>query len=107
MKLHEFFFFLQAHAGIFFSGSISCMNFFLDLTPPLPGYLMVHPLHTDIVQSIKLLIVKLKPNKLIIDYIYRNYGVSFRYVFRIFSKNTVYKMATKSGMTTTVKVVQA
>ena len=64
-------------------------------------------LHTDIVQSIKLLIVKLKPNKLIIDYIYRNYGVSFRYVFRIFSKSTVYKMATKSGMTTTVKVVQA
>ena len=37
-------FFLQAHAGIFCSSSISCMNFFLDLTP-LPGYLMVHPLH--------------------------------------------------------------
>ena len=34
MKLHEFFFFLQALAWIFF----------LDLTPPLPGYLMVHPL---------------------------------------------------------------
>ena len=44
MKLHEFFFFLQALAGIFFSSSIPCMNFFLDLTPPLPGYLMVHPL---------------------------------------------------------------
>ena len=44
MKLHEFFFFLQAHAGIFFSSSISCMNFFLGSdTPPLPGYLMVHP----------------------------------------------------------------
>ena len=36
MKLHEFFFFLQAHAEIFFSSSISCMNFFLDLTPPSP-----------------------------------------------------------------------
>ena len=35
MKLHEFFFFLQAHAEFFFS-SISCMNFFLDLTPPPP-----------------------------------------------------------------------
>ena len=46
MKLHEFFFFLQALAGIFFSSSIPCMNFFLDLTPPppLPGYLIVHPL---------------------------------------------------------------
>ena len=44
IKLHDFYFFLQAHAGIFFSSSISCMNFFLDLTPPLPGYLMVHPL---------------------------------------------------------------
>ena len=44
MKLRESFFFLQAHAGIFFSTSISCMNFFLDLTSPLPGYLMVHPL---------------------------------------------------------------
>ena len=49
MKLHEFFFFRQAHAGIFFSSLISCMNFFLDLTPPpLPGYLMVHPLHLNI-----------------------------------------------------------
>ena len=47
MKLHEFFFFLQAHAGIIFSSSISCMNFFFGSDtppPPLPGYLMVHPL---------------------------------------------------------------
>ena len=36
IKLHDFYFFLQAHAGIFFSSSISCMNFFLDLTPPPP-----------------------------------------------------------------------
>ena len=36
MKLHEFFFFLQAHAEIFFSSSISCMNFFFgsDTLPP-------------------------------------------------------------------------
>ena len=36
MKLHEFFFFLQAHAGIFFSSSISCMNLFFgsDTSPP-------------------------------------------------------------------------
>ena len=35
MKLHDFFFFLQAHAGIFFSSSISCMNFFFGFdTPP-------------------------------------------------------------------------
>ena len=44
MKLHDFFFFLQAHAGIFFSCSISCMNFFFGSDTPLPGYLMVHPL---------------------------------------------------------------
>ena len=36
MKLHEFFFFLQAHAGIFFSSSISCMNFFLGPDTPPP-----------------------------------------------------------------------
>ena len=36
MKLHEFFFFLQAHAGIFFSSSISCMNFFLGSDTPPP-----------------------------------------------------------------------
>ena len=47
MKLHEFFFFLQAHAGIFFSTSISCMNFFFGSYTPLPGYLMVHPLPAD------------------------------------------------------------
>ena len=35
-EVAQFFFFLQAHAGIFFSSSISCMNFFLDLTPPPP-----------------------------------------------------------------------
>ena len=45
IKLHEFFFFLQAHAGIFFSSSISCMNFFFGSDTSLPGYLMVHPLH--------------------------------------------------------------
>ena len=49
MKLHEFFFFLQAHAGIFFSSSISCMNFFFGSDTPLPGYLMVHPLSADCV----------------------------------------------------------
>ena len=43
MKLHEFFFFLQALAGIFFSSSIPCMNFFFGSDTPLPGYLMVHP----------------------------------------------------------------
>ena len=42
-EVARIFFFLQALAGIFFSSSIPCMNFFLDLTPPLPGYLMVHP----------------------------------------------------------------
>ena len=36
MKLHEFFFFLQAHAGIFFSSSISCMNFFFGSDTPPP-----------------------------------------------------------------------
>ena len=36
MKLHEFFFFLQAHAGIFFSSSISCMNFFFGSDTPRP-----------------------------------------------------------------------
>ena len=37
MKLHEFFFFLQALAGIFFSSSIPCMNFFFGSdTPPPP-----------------------------------------------------------------------
>ena len=36
MKLHEFFFFLQAHAGIFFSCSISCMNFFFGSDTPPP-----------------------------------------------------------------------
>ena len=36
MKLHEFFFFLQAHAGIFFSSSISCMNFFFASDTPPP-----------------------------------------------------------------------
>ena len=35
MKLHEFFFF-QAHAGIFFSSSISCMNFFFGSDTPPP-----------------------------------------------------------------------
>ena len=36
MKLHEFFFFLQTHAGIFFPSSISGMNFFFgsDIPPP-------------------------------------------------------------------------
>ena len=36
MKLHEFFFFLQAHAGIFFSSSISCMIFFFGSDTPPP-----------------------------------------------------------------------
>ena len=36
MKLHEFFFFLQAHEGIFFSSSISCMNFFFGSDTPPP-----------------------------------------------------------------------
>ena len=36
MKLHEFFFFLQALAGIFFSSSISCMNFFFGSDTPPP-----------------------------------------------------------------------
>ena len=35
MKLHDFFFFLQVHAGIFFS-SISCMNFFFGSDTPPP-----------------------------------------------------------------------
>ena len=43
-EVARIFFFLQALAGIFFSSSIPCMIFFLDLTLPLPGYLMVHPL---------------------------------------------------------------
>ena len=46
MKLHDFFFFLQlAHAGIFFLVQFLAWFFFLDLTAPLPGYLMVHPLY--------------------------------------------------------------
>ena len=36
MKLHEFFFFLQAYAGIFFSCSISCMTFFFGSDTPPP-----------------------------------------------------------------------
>ena len=36
MKLHEFFFFLQALAGIFFSSSIPCMNFFFGSDTPPP-----------------------------------------------------------------------
>ena len=36
MKLLEFFFILQAHAGIFFSSSISCMNFFFGSDTPPP-----------------------------------------------------------------------
>ena len=47
MKLHEFFFFVQAHAEIFFSSSISCMNFFFGSDTPLPGYLMIHSLVSD------------------------------------------------------------
>ena len=35
-EVARIFFFLQALAGIFFSSSIPCMNFFLDLTPPPP-----------------------------------------------------------------------
>ena len=36
IKLHDFYFFLQAHAGIFFSSSISCMNFFFGSDTPPP-----------------------------------------------------------------------
>ena len=49
MKLHEFFFFLQALAGIFFSSSIPCMNFFFgsDTPPPRisngPPLTMINP----------------------------------------------------------------
>ena len=51
MKLHEFFFFLQAHAGIFFSSSISCMNLFFgsDTSPPRisngPPLMISNPVH--------------------------------------------------------------
>ena len=36
MKLLDFFFFLQALAGIFFSSSIPCMNFFFGSDTPPP-----------------------------------------------------------------------
>ena len=41
---HMLYIFSHIFARIFFLSPIPCMNFFLDLTPPLPGYLMVHPL---------------------------------------------------------------
>ena len=36
MKLHEFFFFPQVLAGIFFSGPTPCMNFFFGSATPPP-----------------------------------------------------------------------
>ena len=36
IKLHEFFFFLQAHAGIFFLVQFLCMNFFFGSDTPPP-----------------------------------------------------------------------
>ena len=39
---HEYFFFLQALAGIFFL--VQFLAFFFGSDTPLPGYLMVHPL---------------------------------------------------------------
>ena len=47
MKLHEFFFFLQALAGIFFSSSIPCMNFFFGSDTPPPRMSNGPPLTTQ------------------------------------------------------------
>ena len=46
MKLHEFFFFLQALAGFFFSSSIPCMNFFFGSDTPPPRISNGPPLRT-------------------------------------------------------------
>ena len=55
MKLHEFFFFLQAHAENFFSSSISCMNFFFGSDTPPPRISNGPPLiaYTHVVKRVR------------------------------------------------------
>ena len=43
--LHDFFFSDVMAARIFFPGIFLCTNFFGGISPPLPGFLMVRPLH--------------------------------------------------------------
>ena len=54
MKLHDFFFFLEAHAEIFFSSSFSCMNFFFGSDTPPPRISNGPPLSKTWTQNRKL-----------------------------------------------------